>query len=53
MSETLTIMLADLKGRAQKEILKFYGYQSAKEGNLDVMPLFVLEKEELEQEQNT
>ena len=46
MSETLTIMLADLNDKAQREVLTFYGYESAAEGNLDVVPLFVLELEE-------
>jgi hypothetical protein len=48
MSETLTIMLADLNDRTQAEVLAFYGYTSAAEGNLDVVSLFVLEKEESE-----
>ena len=46
MSETLTIMLDELNSETQREVLRFYGYESAKEGNLDVMPLFVLETEE-------
>jgi hypothetical protein len=46
MSETLTIMLDDLNNDTQKEVLKFYGYQTAAEGNLDVVPLFVLETED-------
>ena len=46
MSETLTIMLDDLNSDAQKEVLEFYGYTTAAEGNLDVMPLFVLETED-------
>jgi hypothetical protein len=46
MSETLTIMLDDLNGETQKEVLEFYGYETAAEGNLDVAPLFVLEKDE-------
>lgn len=50
MPEILTIMLADLNDRAQKEVLEFYGYETAQEGNLDVVPLFVLEKEDPEQE---
>ena len=50
MPETLTIMFADLNERVQKEVLEFYGYESAEEGNLDIVPLFVLEKEEPEQE---
>ena len=50
MPEELTIMLADLNEQAQKEVLDFYGYRSAEEGNLDIAPLFVLEKDEPEQE---
>jgi hypothetical protein len=46
MTKTLTIMFEDLNSEAQKEVLKFYGYDSPKEGNLDVVPLFILEKEE-------
>ena len=46
MPETLTIMLADLNDRTQAEVLELYGYESAEEGNLDIVPLFVLEKEE-------
>ena len=46
MSESLTIMLADLNDEAQREVLTFYGYESAAEGNLDIVPLFVLETEE-------
>ena len=45
MSETLEIMFDDLNARARKEVLEFYGYDSPEEGNLDVVPLFVLEKE--------
>ena len=45
MSETLTIMLDNLNSEAQKEVLEFYGYATAAEGNLDVVPLFVLEKD--------
>ena len=46
MSETLNIMLEDLNNETQKEVLKFYGYETALEGNLDVIPLFVLETED-------
>ena len=45
MSETLTIMLADLSTEAQKEVLDFFGYQTPEEGNFDLVPLFVLEDE--------
>ena len=51
MSETLTIMLADLSTEAQREVLDFYGYQTPEEGNLDVVPLFVLEKGERERKE--
>jgi hypothetical protein len=46
MSETLTIMFDDLTSEAQREVLQFYGYKTAAEGNLDVVPLFVLETDE-------
>jgi hypothetical protein len=39
-------MLDDLNSEAQKEVLEFYGYETADEGNLDVVPLFVLETED-------
>jgi len=45
MSETLEIMFDDLNARARKEVLEFYGYDGPEDGNLDVVPLFVLEKE--------
>ena len=43
MPKTLTIMFEDLSGKAQKEVLEFYGYESPAEGNFDIVPLFVLE----------
>ena len=46
MSQTLNIMLEDLNHETQKEVLKFYGYETATEGNLDIVPLFVLETED-------
>lgn len=46
MSKTLEIMFDDLDGKAQKDVLEFYGYCSAEDGNLDVVPLFILEKED-------
>ena len=46
MSEALIIMLENLNSETQKEILKFYGYDTAAEGSLDIIPLFLLEKEE-------
>jgi len=51
MSKTLTIMFEDLNNKAQKEVLEFYGYDSAEEGNLDVVPLFILEEEEQERKE--
>jgi len=51
MSETLTIMLADLSTEAQREVLDFYGYRAPEEGNLDVVPLFVLERDERERKE--
>ena len=53
MSETLNIMLTDLNSESQKEVLHFYGYQSPEEGNLDVVPLFVLEKDEAERKEDS
>ena len=50
MSETLEIMFDDLNAKARKEVLEFYGYDSPKEGNLDVVPLFILEKQEQDRE---
>ena len=46
MARTLTIMFDDLNKETQKEVLEFYNYNSPEDGNLDVVPLFVLEKEE-------
>ena len=46
MSETLEIMFDDLDVKVQKKVLEFYGYDSPEEGNLDVVPLFILEKQE-------
>jgi hypothetical protein len=48
MAKTLEIMLEDLNDKAQQEVLQFYGYESAKDGNLDVVPLFILETEQQE-----
>jgi len=52
MSKTLTIMFEDLNSKARKEVLRFYGYKGPSEGNLDVVPLFVLEKEEQERKEH-
>ena len=51
MSETITIMLADLSTEAQREVLDFFGYQTPEEGNFDIVPLFVLEKDERERKE--
>jgi hypothetical protein len=50
MSETLEIMFDDLNAKAREEVLEFYGYDSAEDGNLDVVPLFILEKQEQDRE---
>jgi hypothetical protein len=49
MAEVLTIMLENLNSETQKEVLKFYGYETAAEGNLDIIPLFLLEKRAVEE----
>ena len=46
MSETLEIMFDDLDVKARKGVLEFYGYDSPEEGNFDMVPLFILEKQE-------
>ena len=43
--EMIEVFLKDLKEGTQEDILNFYGYKNEGEGNLDVTPLFVLEKE--------
>ena len=50
MSETLEIKFDDLNVKARKMVLEFYGCDSAEDGNLDVVPLFILEKEEQDRE---
>jgi len=35
-----------LDKEAQKEVLEFYGYDSLEDGNFDIVPLFVLEKQD-------
>ena len=44
MSETLEIMFDDLNPGARQEVQEFYDYDRPEEGNLDVVPLFILEK---------
>jgi hypothetical protein len=41
----MEIFFSDLSERAQKEVLKFYGLDSAEDGNLDLIPIAVLEVE--------
>lgn len=38
-------MFDDLSSKAQKEVLEFYGYDTPEKRNLDVVSLFILEKE--------
>ncbi len=51
MARTLTIMFDDLNKETQKEVLEFYGFDNPENGNLDVVPLFILEKEEEERKE--
>lgn len=44
MADELEIFLWDLTPNAQQRVLDFLGIKSAIEANLDVIPLFVLEK---------
>lgn len=38
----MEIMLVDLKPEIQEQVLEHYGLETAEEGNLDIVPLFVL-----------
>ena len=40
----IEIKIDDLKDNIKKEILKFYGIKDPKEMNLDIIPLFIIEK---------
>jgi hypothetical protein len=42
----MEIYLGDLREDVQQEVLKVLGYKSAKESNLDIEPLFILEEPE-------
>lgn len=42
------IYLRDLKENKQKEVLEYMGLKNEKEGNLESVPLFVLESSEME-----
>lgn len=39
----MEIYLHDLNKEVQKAVLEFYKYNTAEDGNLDVVPLFILE----------
>ena len=43
---SLGIYLYDLDDAAQREVLDFYGLEKDTDGNLDVIPLFVLENDD-------
>jgi hypothetical protein len=51
MSETLSIMFDDLNREAQSQVLEFYGCNRPEDGNFEVVPLFVLQKEEQDREE--
>lgn len=38
----MNIMIEDLKPEKQTELLDFFGFKTAQEGNYDVLPLFIL-----------
>jgi len=40
----MDIMLSDLKKEIQQKVLSFYGYSKPEDLNLDVFPLFIIEK---------
>ena len=46
MTRTIEIMFDNLDRKTQKEVLEFYGYESPREGNFAIVPLFVLERED-------
>ena len=41
----LEIFYRDLNLKAQKEVLKFYGYKTESEGNLEFTPLCILARD--------
>ncbi len=47
----MEIYLRDLKEETQKEVLKEMGLKNSSEGNLEIAPLFILDCEESEEEQ--
>lgn len=44
--KTFEIMFDDLNENAQREFLEFLGLESAKEGNLDLIPIAICDTEE-------
>lgn len=40
----IEIKIDDLKDNIKKEVLEFYGIKDSKEMNLDIIPLFIIEK---------
>jgi len=43
--DEFSIYIDDLKPEIQKEVLSFMGLETAKDGNYDVFPIFVLTKD--------
>ena len=48
--DDLEIYFDDLTEDAQRKVLELYGLDSAEDGNFDNSPLFILEYEEMEDE---
>jgi hypothetical protein len=44
MADELEVFLSDLTPEAQRRVLRFLGFKTPEEGNLDVFPLFTLPK---------
>ena len=45
----LEIYLSDLTPEKQAEVLRFYDYASAEDGNFDQFPLFTVEDDSIQQ----
>jgi len=43
--DQLEITFADLNEDGQRAVLEFFGIDTPEEGNFDLIPLFILEKE--------
>jgi len=43
--DQLEITFSDLNEEAQRVVLEFFGIDTSEEGNFDLIPLFILEKE--------